>query len=176
MSGRDGKNGRFWVLTLCTPRYTLWGMRTLRLIAHYFLIVGILVGLVLAFSALFAWARVALPPSVTGAIWAVEVLADWGTTILLLRAGLGIHEANPVHAFLFKKVSYAGDFLLICAFLGAILVFVWPGVPPTYQLGVCCAYTAVYVNNGLIYSRRLGAKHRAEHYVNLAVRSATKEP
>jgi len=130
-------------------------------------------GLVVAFSSLFAWAKIALPPSVTGAIWAVEVFADWGTTIILLRAGLGIREANPIHAFLFSKVSYAGDFLLMCAFLAVIFVFIWPGVPRSGQLGVCCAYTLVYVNNGLVYRRKLKAKRQAEQYVNVASRSVT---
>jgi hypothetical protein len=144
-------------------------VRPLRIVGFYFWIMGILMGLVVAFSTLFAWARIALPPSLTGAIWAVEVFADLGTTIVLLRSGLGIHEANPVHALLFKRIGYAGDFLLMCVFLALIFVFIWPGVPRSGQLGVCCAYTLVYVNNGLVYTRRLRAKRRVQRYVNLAV-------
>ena len=146
-------------------------MGTLRIAAHYLLIVGIIMGLVVAFSTLFAWAKIALPPSVTAAIWSVEVFADWGMTILLLSSGLGIREANPIHALLFSKVGYGGDFLLMCAFLAAMFVFIWPGVPGTAQLGVCCTYTLVYVNNGLVYRRRFRAKRRAERYVNLTVGS-----
>ena len=144
-------------------------MKTLRTIARYFLVVGILIGLVVAFSTLFEWAKIELPPSVTGAIWGVEVFIDWGTTVLLLKSSLGIREANPVHAFLFRRVGYAGDFLLMCAFLAVVFVFIWPGVPGSGQLGVCCAYTMVYVNNGVVYRRRVRAKRRAEQYVNLAV-------
>ena len=102
------------------------------------------------------------------AIWGIEVFVDWGTTILLLRAGLGIREANPIHAFLFRRVGYAGDFLLLCAFLALVFVFIWPGVPRSGQLGVCCAYTLVYVNNGLVFRRKLRAKRRAEQRANLA--------
>ena len=147
-------------------------MKTLRTVAHYFLIVGILIGLVVAFSTLFAWAKIALPSPVTGAIWGIEVFVDWGTTILLLRAGLGIREANPVHVFLFGRVGYAGDFLVMCTFLGVIFAFIWAGVPSSGQLGLCCAYTVVYVNNGLVYRRKLRAKRRAEQYVSLAVGGA----
>ncbi len=147
-------------------------MKTLRAVARYLLFVGVFMGLVVAFSTLFASAKMALPPSVTAAIWGVEVFADWGTTILLLGSGLGIREANPVHTFLFSRVGYGGDFLLMCAFLALIFVFVWPGVPPSDQLGVCCAYTLVYVNNGLVYKRKLRAKRRAEQYVQLAVKDA----
>jgi len=144
-------------------------MKTLRTAARYFLVVGILIGLVVGFSTLFSWANIAPQASVTGAIWGVEVFVDWGSTVLLLRSGLGIREANPIHAFLFSRVGYAADFLLTCAFLAVIFVFIWPGAPRTGQLGLCCAYTLVYVNNALVYRRRLRAKHRAEQYVNLAV-------
>lgn len=143
-------------------------MRTLRRIAYYLLAVGVLVGLLVAFSTLFSWAKITLPSTVTGAIWGAEVFADWGTTILLLRASLGIREANPIHAFLFSKVGYAGDFVAMCAFLAVVFAFIWPGAPPSGQLGVCCAYTLVYVNNGLVYRRRLRAKRQAERYVDLA--------
>jgi len=141
-------------------------MKKLRTLVRYLLVVGIFLGLVVAFSTLFGWAKISLPPYVTAAIWGVEVFVDWGTTILLLRAGLGIREANPVHAFLFRRVGYAGDFLLLCAFLALIFVFIWPGVSGSDQLGVCCAYTLVYVNNGLVYRRKLKAKRRAEQIHN----------
>ena len=144
-------------------------MKKLRTIAHYFLVVGLFIGLVVAFSTLFEWVKISLPPSVTAAIWGIEVFVDWGTTILLLRAGLGIREANPIHAFLFRRVGYAGDFLLLCAFLALVFVFIWPEVPRSGQLGVCCAYTLVYVNNGLVFRRKLRAKRRAEQRANLAV-------
>jgi len=116
----------------------------------------------LTFSTLFDWAKISLPSYATGAIWGVEIFIDWGTTILLLKANLGIREANPVHAFLFRRVGYVGDFVLMCGFLALIFVFVWPGVPHFVQLGVCCAYMIVYVNNGLVYRRKLRAKRRAE--------------
>ena len=151
-------------------------MKRLRIVAHYFLVVGILIGLVVGFSTLFSWAKIALPSAVTGAIWAIEVFVDWGTTVILLRAGLGIREANPIHVFLFGRVGYAGDFLVMCAFLAVIFVFIWPGVPRSGQLGVCCAYTLVYVNNALVYRRKLKAKRQAEQLVNLASGSAPKEP
>ena len=108
-------------------------MKTLRTVARYFLVVGILIGLVMGFSTLFSWAKIAPQPSVTGAIWGIEVFADWGTTVLLLRAGLGIREANPIHAFLFRRVGYVGDFLVMCAFLAVVFVFIWPGAPRTGQ-------------------------------------------
>ena len=149
-------------------------MKKLRTIAHYFLVVGLFMGLVVGFSTLFTWAKIAPPSSVTAAIWGVEVFVDWGTTILILNSGLGIREANPVHAFLFRRVGYPVDFLLLCAFLALIFVFIWPGVSGSDQLGVCCAYTLVYVNNGLVYRRKLRAKHRAERHANLAVESANE--
>ena len=144
-------------------------MKILRTIAHYFLVLGILIGLLVGFSTLFSWAKIALPSPVTGAIWGIEVFVDWGTTVLLLRAGLGIREANPVHVFLFNRVGYIGDFLVMCTLLGVIFAFIWPGVPSSGQLGVCCAYTLVYVNNGLVYRRKLRERRQAEQYVNLAV-------
>jgi len=144
-------------------------MKTLRTITRYFLVVGILIGLVVAFSTLFTWAKIALPSSVTASIWGVEVFVYWGTTVLLLKSSLGIREANPIHAFLFSRVGYASDFLLTCAFLAIIFVFVWPGVPRTGQLGLCCAYTLVYANNAMVYRRKLKAKRQAEQYVNLTV-------
>ncbi|HUV53466.1 MAG TPA: hypothetical protein VMW64_10405 [Dehalococcoidia bacterium] len=149
-------------------------MKKLRTLARYFLVVGLFIGLVVAFSTLFEWANIALPPFVTASIWGVEVFVDWGTTILLLGSGLGIREANPVHAFLFRRVGYAGDFLVMCAFLAVIFVFIWPGVPRSDLLGLCCAYTLVYVNNGLVYRRKLRAKRRAEQYVNLAMERANE--
>ena len=144
-------------------------MKTLRTVARYFLVVGLLIGLMVGFSTLFSWAKIALLSAVTGVIWGIEVFVDWGTTVLLLRANLGIREANPIHSFLFRRFGYLADFVLTCAFLAVVFVFIWPGVSSSGQLGVCCAYTMVYVNNGLVYKRRLKAKHRAEQYINLAV-------
>ena len=143
-------------------------MKTWKTVVRYFLVVGIFIGLIWAFSALFAWAKIELPSALTGAIFGIEVFVDWCTTVLLLGAGLGIREANPIHAFLFRRVGYAGDFLVLCALLTVFFVFLWPGVPSSGQLGVCCAYTAVYLNNGMVYRRNLKAKRRAEQYVNLA--------
>ena len=149
-------------------------MKKLKTLARYLLVVGLFIGLAVGLSTLFEWAKIAPPIYVTAAIFVVEVFIDWGTTVLLLNSGLGIREANPIHAFLFRRVGYSGDFLLMCAFMAVIFVFVWPEVTRSDQLGVCCAYTLIYVNNVLVYKRKLRAKRRAEQFANLAVESANE--
>lgn len=125
----------------------------------------------IGFTFLFIWLNVGLPPYVTGTIFGAEIMADWFTTVKMLRARVGIREANPIHALAIAKLGYTGDFAILVAILAVIFVFLWHGVSQAAQLGVCCVYPLIYLNNGLWYCWRLKRtrrdRERAERYAEI---------
>ena len=142
---------------------------------HYSLVLGIIVCCTVLLSLLFGRIKMHVGSYVTAAVLAAEVMVDYFTTIYILESNLGVKEANPVHALLMKKLGYAGDFIFLVTFLSLILVFSWPGVPGHTQLAICCAYVLVYVNNAIVYRRKLKAKRLAERHVDLTHDTHDKE-
>ena len=142
-------------------------MKADKSLLRYSLVVGIIVCCTVLLSLLFGRINMQVRWYITAAVLAAEVMVDCFTTIYILKSNLGVKEANPVHALLMKKLGYAGDFIFLVALLSLILVFTWPRVSGHTQLGICCAYTLVYVNNAIVYRRKLKAKRLAERYVEL---------
>jgi hypothetical protein len=106
---------------------------------------------------------------VTAPIISFELLLDWGTTILMLKAGLGIREGNPIHVFFMRYFGFVGDFVFLVTFIGLLLWFIWRDTEASGQVAVCVAYLLVYVNNVLVTRRKLKEKERAERYCTLCL-------
>ena len=142
-------------------------MKTVNVLLHYFLLVGIIVLCIVLLRFLFLRINVQVNAHITAAIFAAEVMVDYFTTIYILNSKLGVKEGNPVHALLMKKLGYVGDFIFLVTLLSLIFAFSWPEVSGPTQLGVCCAYVLVSVNNAVVYRRKLKAKRLAERYMKL---------
>lgn len=85
------------------------------------------------------------------------VSMDFITTWLCLR--VKGREGNPVIAFLFRKISVPGTFLLMAGIWTAFILLRWLPASVGIQTAVAVAYWLVPVNNVMVLARLRKKNH-----------------
>lgn len=99
---------------------------------------------------------ITLPTILALIVLVVAVLMDDFTTWRALK--LGFKEQNPIVAFLFKRISVPGTFLVMLGCWAVFICLVWMKTSENQQTALACAYWLVPINNMMLL--RKAAKNK----------------
>jgi hypothetical protein len=119
--------------------------------------------LMLSTGTLIMLSRITFPYALALVVFLTAIFSDMYTTHLCLR--MSGKEGNPMVAFLMKKASIWGSFLLSACIWALYIHFMWMNSRANVQTALALTYWIVPINN-LFVLRRL-KKQRRVQAVNL---------